>query len=280
MRNMFVNKYFFKFCVCVFIINTHCSHLSWKGDHSLKKSPRIGFIIGPGGALSLSAIGVLKTLQENNISVDFVLGMGWGAWSAAVFSKNKSTDEIQWSFHKLLKRGFFSSSLLKHPLKQKNISEIEKELEENFGSFDLVKISFSCPSFTQYGVKVWQTEKFLKSSVKKCLAVPPFFKYTLGAPFSMRAAIAYLQHKKMDIIIWVNPLQGQLFSENFPQNGIRLLWIEMSESFRLIPEEPGIFKVTPDLTDFYLGDFSKIDDLILRGRSAGDILVKKLQNKI
>ena len=264
-------KNFLTFLLFAFLLS-HCGHFIQKKP----VQPRVGVIIGPGGALSLSSLGVLKTMQEYNISIDSIVGIGWGAWLAGVFAKNTNVDEVQWSLHKLLKRGFFSSSFLTHPFKLKNLSQ---ELKENFKSSTPTKIPFSCPGITHYGVKIWHTEKFLESSVKKCLSIPPFFKKgDMGSPFSVRASIKYLQRKKLDQIIWINPIKNtRLTLKKFSSREVYILWTELRASLMLIPSQKGVFEVSPILKDFGMEDFSKMNDIILEGQKAGEKLVKKLQ---
>lgn len=241
---------------------------------------KVGVIVGPGGARTLSALGVLKAFEEHNIPVHHIVGMGWGAFLAGMYSKNQSIDEVQWSFYKLLKRGFFETSLLKHPLKPKNLDLMNQSLEENFNS--KTKIHFSCPSMNKRGRKVWQTEKFLQNSVRNCLSVPPFFKLdkSTGSLFSVRSAISYLKQKNMDLIIWIHALEtSPFFPKEFSQSETIFLWNELADSFHLIPEESVVYKVTPALGGFYLSDFSKMREIVSKGEKEGVFFLEKTQNK-
>lgn len=241
---------------------------------------KVGVIVGPGGARTLSALGVLKAFEENNIPVHHVVGMGWGAYLAGVYAKNQSIDEVQWSFYKLLKRGFFEASLLKHPLKPKNLDLMNQSLEENLNA--KTQIQFSCPVMNKRGKKIWQTEKFLQSSVRSCLAVPPFFKLdkSTGSLFSVRSAISYLKKKDIDIIIWIHVLDTTpFFPREFSKTETVFLWNELADSFHLIPEESSVYKIAPSLGGFYLSDFSKMREIIAKGKKEGVFFAEKLQNK-
>jgi len=241
---------------------------------------KVGVVVGPGGARTLSALGVLKAFEENNIPVHHIVGIGWGAFLAAVYSKNQSVDEVQWSFYKLLKRGFFEKSLLKRPLRPKSMDLMNQSLEENLNV--KTQIHFSCPFMNKRGQKVWQTEKFLQNSVRNCLAVPPFFKLdkNTGSLFSVRAAISYLKKKEMDVVIWIHALDTSPF---FPAEFSRLetvfLWNELADSFHLIPEESSVYKIAPSLGGFYLSDFSKMREIISKGKKEGVFFADKMQNR-
>ena len=262
------------------LIYPSCTHFK---KAQKKDPPSIAVIIGPGGALTLSAIGVLKAFQEYNIPIQSVLGIGWGAWIAAVYSKNRSVDEIQWSFYKLLKRGFFEKTLLKNPLKAKNISSLDQSLKENFSS-QKTKINFLCPSLNFQGQKIWHDQKFLKNAVSSCLKSPPFFKIDKaggGSLFSVRKASELLREKNIDLIFWINPaLDPALFPPSFSDYSTRFFWQELQNSFQLFSKAlpPYVKVISPNLKGFYLDDFSKIKNIILIGEKEGDFFIKNLQN--
>ena len=273
----YVYKIFF--VLFIFFTAEGCRLLS-KKPHKEKSDLKVGVIVGPGGARTLSALGVLKAFEENNIPVHHIVGMGWGAFLAGVYSKNQSVDEVQWSFYKLLKRGFFSSSMLKHPLKSKDLDSMNQSLEENLNA--KTKINFSCSSMNSQGRKIWQTEKFLQNSVRNCLAVPPFFKLAgnTGSLFSVRSAISYLKQKNVDIIVWMHFLEtGPFFPPQFSPASSVFLWNELADSFHLIPEESSVYKISPSLGGFYLSDFSKMREIISKGKKEGVFFVEKLQNR-
>ena len=260
-------------CVGYFCIN--CSHIQ------KQSRPRVGVIIGAGGARAFSSIGVLKALQAEDISIDYLVGMGWGAWVAGVYSKNQSIDEVQWSLHKLFKRGFFKSSLLKGSY-AKNIEDLSVDFKENFSHSDS-QIPFSCPSIAQTGRVVWQSQTNLKRAVKHCLVVPPFFKlnsYVWGSIFSVRKAIDFLKEKKMDVILWIHSIEGgDLFPKKFSRDRSRFLWMSARAEISNIKIESNVKKINPDMDGFYLHDFSKINNIVLEGEKAGQKMVKALQKE-
>ena len=256
-----------------------CTH--W-GLYKNKEPLRIGLIIGPGGALSLSSLGLIQELQENDIPLSFVMGMGWGALTAAIFAKNESLDEVRWSFHKLLKKGFFKN------VKTKNISDLKKELQEIFPNPSQTKIPFVCPSFNHLGLKVWNKGEDPASGLQKCLNTPPFFKSRGGMDraslFSMREGVHYMKERlKADPIIWLNPLgksspQTLLPSQKGASKRLPLLWLELFYALKNEPKMNNVLEAKPDLKNFSLDDFSKIDSIIEAGRQEGRLLVKKLQS--
>ena len=261
--------------ICIGYFCVSCSHIQ------KQTRPRIGVIIGAGGARAFSSIGVLKAMQTASIPVDYLVGMGWGAWAAGVYSKNQSIDEVQWSLHKLFKRGAFKSSLLKGPF-AKSIEDLSLDFKENFDHSNF-QIPFSCPSITQTGKMVWQMQKSLKRAVKHCLVVPPFFKlnsYVWGSIFSVRRAISFLKEKKMDVIIWIHSIEsGELFPKKLLNDSSYLFWMSARAELSDIKLESDVKKIIPNLDSFYLYDFSKINNIIQAGEKSAETLVKALKKE-
>ena len=270
--------YFRKLLILLILIGqTHCQHFQMI---PLKKNPKIGFIISPGGARSLSAIGVLKAFEEYGVPIKHIVGIGWGAWIAALYAKNQSLTEVRWSFYKLSKSGFFETSILKNPLKPKSLSTLQESIKENF-STKKTKIPFSCPIITSGYKKVWKTQNNLSNAVQSCLALPPFFKitnHTKTAPISIEESIEYLKKKGMNLIVWVNALEEEsLFPSQNPHPEMKIFWNEMAYNFNNIQNTISVIKISPSLSSFSIGDFSKIDSIIATGEKMGYSFVNRFK---
>ncbi|WP_297596599.1 patatin-like phospholipase family protein [uncultured Cetobacterium sp.] len=59
------------------------------------KQPKIGLVLSGGGAKGFAHIGVLKTLEKNNIKVDYITGTSMGALIGALYSVGYTPDEIE-----------------------------------------------------------------------------------------------------------------------------------------------------------------------------------------
>jgi NTE family protein len=59
------------------------------------KKNKLGLVLGSGGAKGLSHIGVIKVLEENNISVDFIAGSSIGALIGGVYASTKDVAAIE-----------------------------------------------------------------------------------------------------------------------------------------------------------------------------------------
>ena len=57
--------------------------------------PKVGLVLGGGGALGLSHIGVLRALEEQRIPIDCIAGTSMGSIIAGFYASGMSPDEMQ-----------------------------------------------------------------------------------------------------------------------------------------------------------------------------------------
>jgi NTE family protein len=62
--------------------------------HSVRR-PRIALVLSGGGARGISAIGVLRVLEHNNISADLIVGTSMGSVIGGLYAMGYSTDQLQ-----------------------------------------------------------------------------------------------------------------------------------------------------------------------------------------
>ncbi|MCK5025740.1 MAG: patatin-like phospholipase family protein [Nanoarchaeota archaeon] len=65
---------------------------------------KIGLALGSGGARGLAHIGVLKTLEENNIPIDYIAGVSSGSIAGAYYSLNGEIDSLEKKVLQLTKK--------------------------------------------------------------------------------------------------------------------------------------------------------------------------------
>jgi len=61
----------------------------------MKKRPKVGLAIGAGAAYGLSAVGILKVLEENGIKVDVISGTSIGAVVGALYASGMKSYELE-----------------------------------------------------------------------------------------------------------------------------------------------------------------------------------------
>jgi NTE family protein len=76
----------------VFMITSACplSFAEYQG-----RRPKIGLVLGGGGALGGAHLGVLKVLEENNIPIDYIVGTSMGSIIGGAYAGGMSPDEIE-----------------------------------------------------------------------------------------------------------------------------------------------------------------------------------------
>ncbi len=60
-----------------------------------KERPKIGLVLGGGGALGFAHVGVLKVLEENHIPIDFITGTSMGSIVGGMYACGMSPGEIE-----------------------------------------------------------------------------------------------------------------------------------------------------------------------------------------
>lgn len=60
-----------------------------------KKRKKVGLALGSGGAKGYAHLGVLKTLEKNNIPIDYISGASAGAIVGALYSLYKDTEKVK-----------------------------------------------------------------------------------------------------------------------------------------------------------------------------------------
>lgn len=109
------------------LANTQSLH----AQDSLSSRPKIGLVLGGGGARGLAHVGVLKVLKELNIPVDYIVGTSMGAIVGSLFAQGLSPEEIEKIVNSIDWEDVFndSPSLIDKPLKDK---EDDRKYINNF----------------------------------------------------------------------------------------------------------------------------------------------------
>jgi NTE family protein len=76
------------------------------------KGKRLGLALGGGGARGISHIGVLRVLEQENISIDLLVGTSIGALVGAAYASGMTADQIEEKFDTYLASPRFQASAL------------------------------------------------------------------------------------------------------------------------------------------------------------------------
>ena len=64
-------------------------------SHENPDRPKIGLVLGGGGAKGNAHIGVLKVLEELQVPIDYIAGTSMGAIVGALYASGLSADEVE-----------------------------------------------------------------------------------------------------------------------------------------------------------------------------------------
>jgi len=144
-----------------------------------KKTPKIGLALGSGGAKGLAHIGVIKILEENDISIDFIAGSSIGAIIGGFYSATKNIKQIEeialsTNWRQLL-------SLIDPSLRQGLIGgeKIKKFIERHIGriKFQDLKIPFSAVATDlETGEIISINQGEVVSAIRASISIPLVFK--------------------------------------------------------------------------------------------------------
>jgi len=91
-----MKKLIFAICaVAVYLAFSPNSAFAQEESARHKARPKIGLVLGGGGAKGLAHIGVIKVLEENRIPVDVISGTSMGAVVGSLYASGFTTDELQ-----------------------------------------------------------------------------------------------------------------------------------------------------------------------------------------
>ena len=101
-----------------------------------KKPKRVALVLGGGATRGLAHIGVIKALEENNISFDYVAGTSVGSLVGAFYAAGLTSDEMI-KIAKGLKVKDIRSSII--PLVPSKTDGIKNLIINNLGDIDMAR---------------------------------------------------------------------------------------------------------------------------------------------
>jgi NTE family protein len=148
------------------------------------KRPKIGLVLGGGGARGFAHVGILEVMEEAGIPIDIIVGTSVGALIGALYASGLKSNEIQtitkkikwtdltdFSFVSVFRLLFFERMLDTDKME----SYIAKKISNK--RFDELNISFAClATDIQTGESIILREGDVASAVRASAAIPGLFK--------------------------------------------------------------------------------------------------------
>lgn len=174
-----------------------------------KQAPKLGIILGPGGALTYAQIGFLQELENNKVKVHSIAGIEWGALVAATYAQEGKANAIEWKLLKLPIEKFDNSGFFTSNSKGVSVKAFDSYLSETFGRSNLsdMDIPFTCPF-----INVGKAKSGIRRSgrvhhvVRSCWPLPPHFKIDqVGAnPMGVADIARRLKQQGAELIVYVD----------------------------------------------------------------------------
>ncbi|KLV06297.1 hypothetical protein ABT56_09355 [Photobacterium aquae] len=258
--------------------------------HEIQR-PKIGVVLGGGGAKGAAHVGVLKALEELHIPVDYIAGTSMGAYVGGLYATGMSADEIESLLTSVdWERGY------QDRVERSDRRVREKQQEDRFQikseiGFDWWELK------APRGIVQGQTMGEILRTTSGNLPVFDSFD-DLVIPFRAvatdietlkpvvldRGDLAEAMQASMSIPGLLPPmnLQGRLLvdggiTNNLPVDVVRamgadiVIAVDISNDFKSRDELSNYFAVMDQLTDFMVRDNSKRQIALLKG---GDLLIR------
>jgi NTE family protein len=180
-----------------------------------RSRPKIGLVLGSGGARGLAHIGVIKALEENNVPIDFIAGSSIGSFIGSCYAKNKNIKEIEkdvlsnsrFKMTKLMMDVTFAGGLIKG---QRLESFIREKLDENKFSDLQIPLSVVVTNFQTGKAEIFNTGD-VSSTVRASMSIPFMFKpvkigdnYYVDGGLSQPVPVDVARLMGADLVIAVN----------------------------------------------------------------------------
>ncbi len=252
------------------------------------KVPKVGLILGPGGAKAWAHIGLLHEIQRNKIPVRGIVGIEWAAPMAALYSQKGLSNEVEWQMFKLQDSdfnlegsGLFSGS---------NSLGLEKfvdffKLSLGKSSANSSQIVFGCPAFNYRKKQTFMMSRgTFHQLLPYCISLPPLhkpFHNNYASTMSLNTSVDYLRKRGANLIVFVNVLEGSNDTKGLLKNASGadlLLWSEIAASQS--QTWPGVDEVISiNMNEYYITDFNRRREILSKGREVSGKAIEKLMKK-
>ena len=253
--------------------------------------PKVGLVLGGGGAKGAAAVGVLKYVEKSGIHIDYIVGSSIGAIIGGLYSVGYRSQQLDSLFTNMDWEKFFSGSMSG----TQQISDVFASwinLPDSI-DFDTLPIPFRCVAAdintTQ---EVVLSKGYLAKAMRASMAIPGAFKpvkwgemLLVDGGMMNNLPVDVAKEMGADIIIAIdltqNKHEDRTFSlkETFGIGGI-LDWIVSRPDWKKYNKNRKMadIYINPDLKGYNATSFSPRDirNMIFIGEEAGKKVVKQL----
>jgi len=249
--------------------------------------PKIGLILGAGGAKTYAHIGFLHELAKFKVPVYAIGGVELATPMAALYANREQANDVEWQMFKLKDEEVIKKSLLGSVHKNNEVSILKDFANTAFNKVKVedFKLPFACPSYNFKKNQVYLMNKgSLEQILYFCMAYPPFFQPYQGNVSAIRDVSAmanYLRQKGANFIVLVNVLQppgaGRPYTLDASATD-NVLWSEIAGLYN----KPFIgvdSVISLDTSDYGIMDFDRRREIMNKGADSAARQLKVLTRK-
>lgn len=247
------------------------------GTSPIPALPKIGLILGAGGAKAYGHIGALQNFSRLKIPIYATVGIEWGAPIAALLSSKGQVYDVEWQMFKLKDDELMKKSLIGSAAKSNEVTALKGFFQTAFGRQRVESFHhpFACPAYNLAKNQVYMMSRGQAEQLMPyCLPYPPLFKpfnRNVSAVRELKMAADYLRSQGANYIVFVNVLgrdagRKPLIKEAEAEvnNAAAVTWSEIA-SFYAKPQA-GIDAMIPvDLDSYMVTDFEKRREIMQKG---------------
>ncbi|WP_413289653.1 patatin-like phospholipase family protein [Bdellovibrio sp. HCB337] len=227
--------------------------------------PKIGLILGPGGARAYGHIGAVQNLNRLKVPVYGTVGIEWGAPAAALLSSKGQVYDMEWQMFKLKGDELNSKSLIGSGGKANDVSALKDFFHTAFGGLKVenFKHPFGCPAYNISKNQVYMMSRgVVEQLMPYCLPYPPLFKpfnRNVSAMRELKMAADYLRSQGANYIVLINVLgrdAGKKSLVRETESTDAVVWSEIASYYA--KAQAGVDAVIPvELDGYMVTDFDK-----------------------
>jgi len=244
------------------------------------KLPKIGLILGPGGAKTFGHIGVLQEFQKAKIPVTAVAGLEFAAPMAALYAWKGFVNDVEWQMSKLKDEDVLKKALIStnKTAEMNDVRDFMKTIFQKLKVEDLKK-PFGCPALNLSKNQVFMMSRgALDQLLPYCWPYPPLFRpfnNNVSGLRDLKVTADFLRAQGAQYVIFVNTLGGNIQKRPIPggDNLENLLWSELATTYSR--PQPGIdAMISLNLEGYGIMDLSQRREIMQKG---ADLSVKQIQ---
>lgn len=245
-------------------------------------TPKIGIILGGGGAKTFAHISFLKEVQRMRLPVHAVAGIEWAAPIAMLYAQNQRANDVEWQMLKVKEESFLKTGLFSRQQKPSSIGSFNL-WQEAFSKMrlDNLDLVFACPvnNFKKNDTYILSKGQAV-SVLNFCVTYPPLFEPTQDAVAGIREVemvAEYLRQKGANYIVFVNVL-GEPSTIQFAQNTDKVLWAETAGRYsKPFKGVDGVVSLKSG--NYGIMDFAKKREIMFQANDSAKARVQELAKK-